>query len=82
MSWQIIIFWARINILILLRKHCTFLGTIKPRQTAYHTDPVPMTQAWHSSNKGGEVDVEQNEEGKDVVMTRVETWGAAQLETM
>ena len=41
-----------------------------------------MTQAWHSSNKGGEVDVEQNEEGNYVVMTRVETWGAAQLETM
>ena len=82
MSWQIIIFWAQINILILLRKHCAFLGTIKPRQTAYHTDQIPTTQAWRSSNEGGEVDMEQGKEGKDVAMTRVEARGAAQLEMM
>ena len=62
MSWQIIIFWARINILILLRKHCAFSGII------YHTDPIPMTQVWRSSNEGGEVDVEQDKEGKDVTI--------------
>ena len=82
MSWQIIIFWAQINILILLRKHCAFLGTIKPRQTAYHTDPVPTTQAWCSSNEGGELDVEQDKEGKDVAMTRVKAQGVAQPEAM
>jgi len=66
MSWQILIFWARINIPILLRKHCAFLGTTKPQQTAYHTDPIPTTQVWHSSsNEGGEGDMEQDEEGKD-----------------
>ena len=76
MSWRIIIFWARINIPILLRKHCAFSGII------YHTDPIPTTQVWSSSNEGGEVDVEQDKEGKDVAMTRVETRGAAQPETM
>jgi len=34
------------------------------------------------SNEGGEMDVEQDEEGKDVAMTRVKTRGAAQPETM
>ena len=81
MSWQIIIFWARISIPILLRKQYAFSRTIRPRQTAYHTGPVPTTQGWGSSNKGGEVDVEQEEEGKDMAMTRVEATGAVQLET-
>ena len=40
-----------------------------------------MTQGWLYSNEGGEVDVEQDTEGKNVVMTRVEAQGAAQLET-
>jgi len=65
-----------------LRKHYTFSGTIKPRQTAYHAGPVPTTQAWRSSNEGGEVDVEQDKEGKDVATTRVEARGAAQPEMM
>jgi len=65
-----------------LRKHYVFSGTIKPRQTANHTGPVPTTQVWHSSNEGGEVDVEQDEEGKDVVMTRAEAPGAAQPEIL
>ena len=82
MSWRIIIFWARINIPILLRKHCAFSGTIKPRQIAYHTDPVPTTQVWRSSNKGGEVDIEQDKEGKDVAKIRVKAQGVAQTETM
>ena len=33
-------------------------------------------------NEGGEVDMEQSKEGKDVAMTRVEARGAAQLEMM
>jgi hypothetical protein len=41
-----------------------------------------MTQVWRSSNEGGEVDVEQDEEGKDVVKTRVEAPGTAQPETV
>jgi hypothetical protein len=82
MSWRIIIFWARISIPILLRKHYAFLGTIKPRQTTYHTGPVPTIQAWHSSNEEEEVDVEQDKEGRDVATTRVEARGAAQPETM
>ena len=82
MSWRIIIFWAWISIPILLRKHYAFSGTIKPRQTAYHTGPVPTTQVWHSSNEEGEVDMEQDDEGKDAGTTRVEARGAAQPETM
>ena len=39
-----------------------------------------MTQVWRSSNEGGEVDVEQDEEGKDVVMTGAEAPGAVQPE--
>ena len=42
-------------------KHCALSGTIKTRQTAYHTDPIPTTQAWRSSNKEEEADVEQDE---------------------
>jgi hypothetical protein len=63
--------WARTSIPILLRKHYVFLGTIKPQQTTYHTG--------RSSNEGGEVDVEQDEEG---AMTRAEAPGAAQPKTM
>jgi hypothetical protein len=75
------IFWARTSIPILLRKH-VLLGTIKPQQTAYHTGPVQTTQVWCSSNEGGEVDVEQDEEGKDTAMTRADALGAAQPETL
>jgi hypothetical protein len=57
-----------------LRKLYVFLGTIKPQQTTYHTGC--------SSNEGGEVDVEQDEEGKDAAMTRAEAPGAAQPKTM
>ena len=65
-----------------MRKHYAFLGTIKPQEAAYHTGPVPTTQVGSSSNEGGEVDVEQDEEGKDVVITRVEAPGTAQPETV
>jgi hypothetical protein len=37
---------------------------------------------WHSSNEGEEVDVEQDEEGKDAALTRAEAPGVAQPETM
>ena len=69
-----------------MRKHYAFLGTIKPQQTAYtyHTGAVPTTQVWRSSNEEGEgeVDVEQDKEGKDVATTRVEAPGTARPETM
>jgi hypothetical protein len=74
--------WARTSIPILLRKHYVFSGTIKPQQTACHTGPVQTTQVWCSSNEGGEVDVEQDKEGKDAAMTRAEAPGAAQPEMM
>ncbi len=41
-----------------------------------------MTQVWRSSNNWGEVDVEEDEEGKDAATTRVEARGAAQPEMM
>ena len=64
-----------------MRNHYAFSETIKRRQTP-NIHPVPTTQVWCSSNEGGEVDVEEDKEGKDMAMTRVEAQGAVQLETM